>query len=384
MRVLSGAVVSLIVSGLVGCSSNGGSAQLADAGAGGSSGGSSGSSSGNLGSSPSMGSANPSGGSSGTGASSSGSGSSSAGPPGGSSGQAGGSGGSSGSGSGSSSGSSGTVAGGSSSGSLGSSGAVDSGEDTSTQPSTQPESGAAEGGGGPAPEGGADAGRLAHTGVWRITPIGDSITEDTCGPQLLSQELIKNGHTNFVFVGTETNNQSCSGAPNVESEGHAGYLVTDLIPPPHKAILQDHSAELPMWAASDKSDVLLMQFGTNDVWNGVATQTILDGYTLVLTDYRAVNPNVVMFIAQITPLNPAGCGACEKNAEALNAAIPGWATAQSTAASPIYVVDVWSAFDATSYLPSSMYTADGVHPNPAGAALVAQKWYDALVAQGIP
>jgi mannan endo-1,4-beta-mannosidase len=196
--------------------------------------------------------------------------------------------------------------------------------------------------------------------------------------------LIDNGHTNFTFVGTETNNQSCSGAPTVESEGHAGYLVTDLLPPPHKPTLADHSAELPMWAANDKSQVLLMQFGTNDVWNGVATQTILDAYTLVLTDYRAVVPNVILFIAQITPLHPAGCTACEQNAEALNAAIPGWATSQSTAASPIYVVDVWSAFTAATYLPNSTYTVDGVHPNPAGAALVAQKWYDALIAEGIP
>jgi lysophospholipase L1-like esterase len=246
--------------------------------------------------------------------------------------------------------------------------------------STGADSGGADGG---SPESGVDAGHT-HTGVWRITPIGDSITEDTCGPQLLSQELIKNGHTNFIFVGTETNNQSCSGAPNVESEGHGGYLVTDLLPPPHVATMQDHSAELPMWAANDKSDVLLMQFGTNDVWNGIATQTILEAYSLVLTDYRAVNPNVIMFVAQITPLNPAGCTTCEAGAETLNAAIPAWATSQSTAASPLYVVDVWSAFTASTYLPNSTYTVDGVHPNPAGSALVAQKWYDALVAQGIP
>ena len=115
----------------------------------------------------------------------------------------------------------------------------------------------------------------------------------------------------------------------------------------------------------------------------MATQTILDAYTLILTDYRAVNPDVILFVAQITPLNPAGCGTCEKNAETLNAAIPGWATSQSTASSPIYVVDVWSAFTASAYVPNSMYTVDGVHPNPAGGALVAQKWFAALTAQGL-
>jgi lysophospholipase L1-like esterase len=256
--------------------------------------------------------------------------------------------------------------------------------DAAQDSSTRTDSGDADEGGGASSSGAGDGGHLAHAGVWRITPIGDSITEDTCGPQLLSQELITNGRTNFIFVGTETNNQSCSGAPNVESEGHGGYLVTDLLPPPHVAVLADHSAELPTWASTDRSDVLLMQFGTNDVWNSVSTQTILQAYSLVLTDFRAVNPNVIMFVAQITPLNPSGCGTCESNVETLNAAIPGWATTQSTAASPVYVVNLWSAFTASTYTPNSTYTTDGVHPNPAGAALIAQKWYNALVAQGIP
>ena len=342
----------------------------------------------------SRGSGSTSGGSSGT-AASGGPGSTSSGGSGGTVGDTtGGSSGSSSSGTtsggsgGAPAGSSGSSSGGESSGSSGSSGsssgAPDSGAGASPDSSTQGGSGGPGDGGSGSGGGGTDAGHAAHAGVWRITPIGDSITQDTCGPQLLSQELIKNGRANFTFVGTETNNQSCSGAPNVESEGHGGYLVTDLLPAPHKATLQDHSAELPMWASNDKSQVLLMQFGTNDVWNGVATQTILDAYTLVLTDYRAVDPSVILFVAQITPLNPAGCTTCEKNAETLNAAIPGWATSQSTAASPIYVVDVWSAFTASAYVPNSTYTADGVHPNPAGAALVAQKWYDALVAEGIP
>ncbi len=268
----------------------------------------------------------------------------------------------------------GTGSSGSATGASGS-GVRDAGGDAARDASTTTDAGKGTSG---SSTGGADAGHAAHTGVWRITPIGDSITEDTCGPQLLSQELINNGHTNFIFVGTETNNQSCSGAPNVQSEGHGGYLVTDLLPPPHVATLQDHSAELPMWATNDKPDVMLMQFGTNDAWNGVATATILSAYSLVLADFRAVNPNVIMFVAQITPLNPAGCTTCEQEAETLNAAIPGWATSQATAASPIYVVNVWSAFTASTYLPNSMYTTDGVHPNPAGSALVAQKWYDAF------
>ncbi|MGA2448902.1 MAG: GDSL-type esterase/lipase family protein [Polyangiaceae bacterium] len=228
--------------------------------------------------------------------------------------------------------------------------------------------------------------------MWRITPIGDSITEDTCGPQLLSQMLIQAGRTNFVFVGTETNNQSCNGAPTVESEGHAGFCVSDLIPGlQHYSVANDSGSEyLPAWAANDKSDVLLMQFGTNDAWNSVATQTILEGYSLVLSDYRATNPNVIMFVAQITPLYPDpskySCPNCEANVVALNSAIPGWATSQSTTSSPVYVVDLFDQFNPPSdyTVANGKWTADGVHPNLTAAQLIATAWYNAIVAQGIP
>jgi lysophospholipase L1-like esterase len=69
---------------------------------------------------------------------------------------------------------------------------------------------------------------------------------------------------------------------------------------------------------------------------------------------------------------------------ALNAQIPAWASSKSSAASPVSVVDLHSAFSAASYTPDSTFTADGVHPNLAGAQLIADKWYAALVALGAP
>ena len=226
-------------------------------------------------------------------------------------------------------------------------------------------------------DGGNDSG-VTHSGIWRIMPLGDSITGEMCPPQLLSQQLIENDHTDFVFVGSNLNNQSCYGAPNVQTEGHGGYLVTDLV---GNGI---HAAELPEWCAADKADIVVMQFGTNDVWNSKSTASILAAYSVVLADLRAVNPKVILFIAQITPLNPAGCTNCEAGVVALNAQIPAWASSESTAASPVYVVDVFSAFDPTTYVPNSTDTVDGVHPDPAGSKLDADKWYNALVTQGLP
>jgi len=217
-----------------------------------------------------------------------------------------------------------------------------------------------------------------HTGSWRITPLGDSITGTTCGPQLLSKALIDHGKTNFTFVGSNLNNQSCNGAPNVQTEGHGGYLVTDLVGSGM------HASELPKWCDDNKADLVLMQFGTNDVWNDRSPSSILAAYSTVLDDLRAANANVILLVAQITPLNPSGCSACESRVVALNAQIPAWASSKSTPGSPVLVVDLHSAFTAASYTPNSTYTSDGVHPNAAGGQLIANKWYDALVALGVP
>jgi lysophospholipase L1-like esterase len=217
-----------------------------------------------------------------------------------------------------------------------------------------------------------------HSGSWRITPLGDSITGSTCGPQLLAKALSDHGKTNFTFVGSNLNNQSCNGAATVQTEGHGGYLVTDLV---GSGV---HAAELPKWCSSNQADLVLMQFGTNDVWNDRPPSAILAAYSTVLDDLRAANANVIVLVAQITPLNPKDCPACESRVVALNAQIPAWAASKSTPASPVSIVDLHSAFSAASYTQNSTYTTDGVHPNVAGAQLIADKWYAALSALGAP
>lgn len=227
------------------------------------------------------------------------------------------------------------------------------------------------------------AGGSTHTGKWQIMPLGDSITGTTCYPKLLSQELISKGHNNFAFVGTVLNNQSCGSAPNIQTEGHGGYLVTYLTSDSYASQNKGTLTELKTWAA-EKPEVVLMEYGTNDAWSSIATSSIISAYGFVVDQFRAQNPNVIFFVAQITPLNPSGCTSCEANVEALNAQIPTWASGKSTAASPIYVVNVWASLPAATYTPNSTYTSDGCHPNAAGSQLMADAWYAGLVAQGIP
>jgi mannan endo-1,4-beta-mannosidase len=222
--------------------------------------------------------------------------------------------------------------------------------------------------------------------------LGDSIT-GYCYPQDLSLELTTNGHTNFTFIGTQTNNHGdCTkGAPaTLKTESHGGYGVTYLpantTRTPNPCTKQSQGcgsyAELQTWAA-EKPDIVLMLYGTNDVWDGISSTTILSAYTAVLTEFRKQNPNVIFFVGQLIPLNPSS-SCCEASVESLNALIPGWATGQSTAASPVYVVNVWSAINPTTYVANSTFTNDGVHPNPVPSQAMADKWYAALIAHGLP
>jgi lysophospholipase L1-like esterase len=57
--------------------------------------------------------------------------------------------------------------------------------------------------------------------------------------------------------------------------------------------------------------------------------------------------------------------------QALNKAIPAWAVSNNTTKSPIWVVDQYTGFP-TSDL------GDGIHPNAAGDAWMAAKWFPTL------
>ena len=225
-----------------------------------------------------------------------------------------------------------------------------------------------------------------HTGVWNVMMLGDSVTESTCYPQVTYQQLKAANHSNFQLVGMETTNQSCgAGAPSsVKDEGHAGYGVTYLPQNSMRSACMKSTgcgsyAELQSWAA-EKPDIVFMHYGTNDVWDGIATSTILSAYLAVIAEFRKQNPNVIFFVSKIIKLSPAGCTSCLANVAALaDALTPTWATTNSTATSPIYIVDHYgSDFDPTDQADS----ADGVHPTPAGAAFMATITANALAATG--
>jgi lysophospholipase L1-like esterase len=196
----------------------------------------------------------------------------------------------------------------------------------------------------------------------RVMPLGDSITGSPgCWRALLWNRLRDNGHTNVDFVGTLPA-QGCSVPYDGDNEGHGGALVTTVA----------DQNQLVGWLAASSPDVVLMHFGTNDVWSDRPTATILAAYTKLVGQMRASNPAMRILVAKIIPMAPATCAACGQRTVNLNDAIPAWAAAISTQQSPVVVVDQWTGFS------TGADTYDGVHPNASGDRKISDRWYPAL------
>jgi lysophospholipase L1-like esterase len=228
-----------------------------------------------------------------------------------------------------------------------------------------------------------------RTTTLRIMPLGDSTTAATCWRAMLWQLLNQGGHQGrFDFVGSNMSNSDPKGVActppgaDPDNEGHSSCLVTEIVNNVNAMTSRGCNTTLSALTPSlvtDRADVVLMHFGTNDVWNSVATQSILNAYGTMVDSVRAVNPNVVVLVAKIIPMNVTAatcsgctCPSCPSSIQTLNGMIATWASGKSTAASPIVVVDQWTGFDATAD------TVDGVHPNTSGSTKIAAKWNTAL------
>ena len=78
------------------------------------------------------------------------------------------------------------------------------------------------------------------------------------------------------------------------------------------------------------------------------------------------------FANQVAQIIPIGIGASNTAIQALNKAIPAWATSKNTTESPIWVVDQYTGFTTTEL-------RDGVHPSEAGDQKMTKVWYPAIV-----
>ncbi len=220
-----------------------------------------------------------------------------------------------------------------------------------------------------APDGGTDAhGGPVLTGTVKVMVLGSSNEVITCWRAFLWQKLQMAGligttGTNVKFVGGQTDGPDCN-VPNYDmhDESHSGIQITMV---PASTFLAEFRANPPQ--------IVLQHFGGADVLANEPIDPIIATYTTVIQQARMVNPNVIFLAAQHTPEIEAGCNDCIANTMKLNAAMVPWAAANTTAASPIILVDLFTDLDTTTDF------SDGVHLNVMGAQIVSDRWLAALL-----
>jgi lysophospholipase L1-like esterase len=197
----------------------------------------------------------------------------------------------------------------------------------------------------------------------KIMPLGDSLTGGPgCWRALLWTSLQTAGYTAIDFVGTLPGGGCGVATWDGDNEGHGGYLAINVA----------NQSMLPGWLTATNPNIVMMTFGTNDVWNARPTADIIAAFGTLVDQMRQNNPSMRIFVAQIPPVAPPGCSYCQQGTINLNNAIPAWAASKTTAQSPITVVDQWTGWDPVAD------TTDGVHQSDAGNRKMAAKWYAAL------
>lgn len=200
----------------------------------------------------------------------------------------------------------------------------------------------------------------------RIMPLGNSIThgdEIHYSYRFALWQKLRDAGVSFDFVGSM--NTNFGGNPlfpdpafDRDHEGHRGWRADQLL------------SSLPMWLQMYTPDIVLVHAGTNDMFMGNAVAGTVTELKSIIDVLRNDNPEVTILLAKIIGTTaPENARIVE-----LNSHIDGIAAEKNTDQSRVIVVDQFTGFNPA----TDAY--DGKHPNSAGEEIMAQKWFDALMA----
>lgn len=204
----------------------------------------------------------------------------------------------------------------------------------------------------------------------KIVTLGDSITQAENGQNSYRKELWEQltvAGYNVDFVGSENRNKDGNNFEDrsfdPDHEGHWGWRIDEIING------RGGEGKLSDWLTGYTPDVALIHLGSNDAIQNNSTISSVDELNQVIDILRQDNPDITIFLSQLIPTRNSGTN---NIIDDLNNRIPGIIADKNQANSPVILVDQSAGFNANTD------TYDGVHPNDAGEAKMAQKWFDAL------
>lgn len=195
--------------------------------------------------------------------------------------------------------------------------------------------------------------------VYRIMPVGDSITEGGTSFSNWRYPLWEKLYTAGYLIKYVGSRQTPSRIGELPHEGYSGKNSTFL------------AATVPANFKKHPADIVLLHVGHNQSAEQKPVPQILKDTESLIQDFRRVNPKVTVLLAQPIP-----SGKLPKYAylPELNQQLVLLAKRLDKPASRIVIVPQAEAFN-----PANDTVADLVHPNASGAAKMTQRWFDALV-----
>ncbi len=164
---------------------------------------------------------------------------------------------------------------------------------------------------------------------------------------------------------------------DMDHEGHSGWTFEDILKTPS---WDSARGNLHKWINEYTPDIVLIELGTNDVFQCRTPKEMFGNLNVILSLLRERNTRVKIFLAQIPPLGKQWsdkklCGNDTAYATAiinLNKQIALYAREHSTAKSPIKSVDQYSGINPA----EDMF--DDIHPNTKGEKIMAERWFEAI------
>jgi len=213
----------------------------------------------------------------------------------------------------------------------------------------------------------------------RIMVLGDSISEGSSTANTYRSHLffdLRDAELSFDFVG---DNQGTCGNINAGiNDGwdadHSSFfsataeqILGGMMPV--NACSPAGSGNIHDWAPTYAADIAILHLGTNDCRGGANATQIQDRLAGIIAELRDAVPSVKVIVAQIISSRLGNLNSCVLS---LNTSLPAWVSGESTALSPIVLVDQHSGWDANAY------QRDAYHPNEIGARRMADRFLPAV------
>jgi acyl-CoA thioesterase I len=221
------------------------------------------------------------------------------------------------------------------------------------------------------------------TQTTNILCLGNSITNGTSIYNSYRRDLwqmLHDGRYNFDFIGSWSKHHMGGQFPDpdfdLDHEGHSGWSAADIFRAP---AWDSARGNIDSWLKEYFPDIVLVELGTNDVFQCRPVRDIIKNFTELVKILRKKNNHVKIFFAEIPPLGPQWaqkklCGndtTYDQRIKELNRSILIFAKDQMTSISSVFAVDQYGGISA-----ENQY--DDIHPNLSGEKIMAERWYDAI------